>query len=83
MMAWPAIAAARAHDPATRTPFFVAQTDAAPLNVGSVAQAHMRALTRWPQWLQVSDRGVTLHCAASARADAMATMHDASCAPRA
>jgi len=77
MMAWPAIAAARAHNPATRTPFFVAQTDAAPLNVGSVAQAHLRALTRWPQWLQVNDRAVTLLCAASARADAMATMHDA------
>ena len=77
MMAWPAIAAARAHNPATRAPFFVAQTDAAPLNVGSVAQAHLRALTRWPQWLQVNDRTVTLHCAASARAEAMATMHDA------
>ena len=76
MMTWPAVAAARAHDPATRTPFFVAQTGAPPLAVGSVAQTHLRALTRWPQWLHVEPRGVTLHCAASARADALATMHD-------
>ncbi|HEY6513081.1 MAG TPA: DUF4743 domain-containing protein, partial [Burkholderiaceae bacterium] len=75
MMTWPAIAAARAHDPATRTPFEVAQADAPPLAVGAVAQAHLRALTRWPQWLHVEPRRVTLHCAAPARADALATMH--------
>jgi len=36
----------------------------------------MAALRRWPQWLQVQARNVVLHCAASARADALATMHD-------
>jgi 8-oxo-dGTP pyrophosphatase MutT (NUDIX family) len=76
MRAWPAIAAARTHDPATRTPFVVAQADASPLTVGSVAQAHLRALARWPQWLHVDPRRVTLHCAAAARADAMTAMHD-------
>ena len=75
--AWPAIAAARAHDPATRTPFYVAQPDALPLAVGSVAQAHLRALTRWPQWLRIEPRGVTLHCAPAARTDALAAVHDA------
>jgi 8-oxo-dGTP pyrophosphatase MutT (NUDIX family) len=76
MMAWPAMAAASRHDPATRAPFFVAQAGAAPLAVGSVAHAHLRALTRWPQWLHVEPHGVTLHCARAARAGAMATMHD-------
>jgi 8-oxo-dGTP pyrophosphatase MutT (NUDIX family) len=77
MMIWPAIAAARAHDPATRTPFFVAQEGAPPWAVGSVAPAHLRALARWPQWLHIEPRAVTLHCAAPARGDAMAAMHDA------
>ena len=76
MSAWPAIAAARAHDQATRAPFFVGEAGAAALPVGSVARAHLPALRRWPQWLQVDGRGVTLHCAAAARADAMAAMHD-------
>jgi len=77
MIVWPAIAAARAHDAAMRTPFFVASPDAAPLPVGSVAHAHLRALARWPQWLQVDEHRVALRCASAARADAMATMHDA------
>jgi len=76
MVTWPAVAAARAHDPASRTPFLVARSAAPPLVVGSVAHAHRRALTRWPQWLHVEPHGVTLHCAAPARADAMAAMHD-------
>ena len=76
MIMWPAIAAARAHDPATRTPFFVAQDGVPPSTVGSVALEYLRALARWPQWLRVEPRGVTLHCAAAARADAMAAMHD-------
>lgn len=77
MPAWPAIAAARAHDEATRAPFFVGEADAQAVPVGSVARAHLPALRRWPQWLRVDERGVTLHCAAAARADAMAAMHDA------
>jgi 8-oxo-dGTP pyrophosphatase MutT (NUDIX family) len=76
MMAWPAIAAARAHDPATRTPFFVAAPGTPPLTAGSVAHAHVRALARWPQWLHVEQHAVTLHCDSAARADAMAVMHD-------
>jgi 8-oxo-dGTP pyrophosphatase MutT (NUDIX family) len=76
MMIWPAIAAARAHDPATRTPFFVAQEGAPPWTVGSVAHAHLRALARWPQWLHIEPQAVTLHCTASARGDAMGAMHD-------
>jgi len=77
MAAWPAIAAARAHDASRRAPFFVGETGAAPLTIGSVAHAHLPALRRWPQWLQVDERAVTLHCAAAARDDALATMHDA------
>src|SRR5262245_1804714 len=76
MMEWPSIAAARAHDTATRTPFRVAQSDASTLDVGSVARAHLRPLQRWPQWLQVDEQAVTLHCAPAARADALAAMHD-------
>jgi 8-oxo-dGTP pyrophosphatase MutT (NUDIX family) len=76
MMMWPAIAAARAHDPATRTPFFVAQEGALPWPVGSVARAHLRVLARWPQWLHIEPPAVTLHCAASVRGDAMARMND-------
>jgi len=77
MKAWPAIAAARAHDAATRRPFRMAQPDAPALAVGSVAHAHLRALQRWPQWLHADERAVTLHCAPAARADALAAMHDA------
>ena len=40
-MVWSAIAAARAHDPATRVPFFIAGHA-----VGSVTRAHLSALRR-------------------------------------
>jgi len=73
---WSAIAAARAHDPATRTPFFIAQEGASRWAVGSVAHANLRALARWPQWLHIEPHAVTLQCEASARDDAMAAMHD-------
>lgn len=76
MIVWPAIAAARAHDATTRTPFFVASHGAAPWPVGSVAHAHLRALKRWPQWLQVQEHSVTLYCASAQRGEAMASMHD-------
>ncbi|HET7526848.1 MAG TPA: DUF4743 domain-containing protein [Burkholderiaceae bacterium] len=76
MTAWPAIEDASAHDRATRTPFFVAQPGAPALLVGSVAYTHLRALQRWPQWLRIDQGSVTLHCAAAARADALAAMHD-------
>ena len=69
------MAAARAHDATARVPFMVAHGDAAPLEVGSVARAHLGVLQQWPQWLQVHARGVTLLAAPAARADAMAAMH--------
>jgi len=72
---WPAIAAARAHDAATRVPFFVAQPGSPPLHVGSVAPGHLRALQRWPHWVHVDAHAVTLSCAPHARADALAAMH--------
>jgi 8-oxo-dGTP pyrophosphatase MutT (NUDIX family) len=74
---WPALAAARAHDPATRVPFFVAGSAAQPVQAGSVLRAHAAALRRWPQWLQVLDTRITLIAAADAAADAMASMNDA------
>ena len=74
---WPALQAARAHDPATRVPFHVADAHAPPLHVGSVARTHAAVLRRWPQWLQVHDTGITLHAAAAVRADALATMNAA------
>jgi len=77
MIAWPAIEEARAHDRATRTPFLVTPSGAPAVLVGSVAHAHVQALQRWPQWLRIDEHAVTLHCAASARADALATIHDA------
>jgi len=73
--AWSAIAAARSHDTAARLPFVVAQPDARPLDVGSVARGHLRALQRWPRWLHIGPRAVTLSCAPDARADALAAMH--------
>jgi len=77
MTPWPAIAAAVAHDPATRVPFFVAHGDAAPREVGSVARAHARALGRWPQWLHTGDDHITLTAPPAARAEALATLNDA------
>jgi len=50
-MHWPAVAAARAHDPARRLPFFVGAHLA-----GSVAREQLPALRDWPQALRV-DRG--------------------------
>jgi 8-oxo-dGTP pyrophosphatase MutT (NUDIX family) len=76
MTTWPAIAAARSHDTTTRRPFWVAMHEGSPLPVGSVAHAHVRALERWPHWLQIDERGVTLRCAPAAREEALATMHD-------
>ncbi len=54
-MTWPALAAARAHDPALRLPFFIGEHRA-----GSVARAHLGALRDWPQWLAVGGQGVVL-----------------------
>ena len=54
-MHWPAVAAARAHDPARRLPFFIDGH-----LVGSVAREHLAALRDWPQALRVDARAVNL-----------------------
>jgi 8-oxo-dGTP pyrophosphatase MutT (NUDIX family) len=69
-MGWPALAAARLHDPASRVPFAVAGR-----RVGSVARAHLPALRAWPAWLAVADDGVTL--IAPERDSALAAIHAA------
>lgn len=69
-MAWPAIAAARAHDPTTRVPFFIGGHAA-----GSVAQAHADALQRWPAWLRMAPGRVELIAADAARDEALATIN--------
>ena len=56
---WPAIEAALAHDPLARVAFFI-WDGAQPQAVGSVARAHLPALARWPEALQLDDQGVTL-----------------------
>jgi 8-oxo-dGTP pyrophosphatase MutT (NUDIX family) len=76
MQAWPALAAARAHDPATRVPFVV-EHDGSMVEAGSVARPHARELRRWPHWLQVSDERVALVAPVAARADALAEMNHA------
>ena len=52
---WPALAAARQHDPASRLPLVVGNSVA-----GSVALADLHALKAWPQWLHIGDHGVVL-----------------------
>ncbi len=54
-MTWPAVAAARAHDPARRVPFVIGSHLA-----GSVAREHLAALRDWPQALQIGARAVHL-----------------------
>ena len=76
MQAWPALAAAQAHDPATRMPFVV-DLDGARVHAGSVARAHARALHRWPHWVQATDQHVTLIAPAAERAAALAEMNHA------
>jgi 8-oxo-dGTP pyrophosphatase MutT (NUDIX family) len=76
MMRWPALAAARAHDPATRVPFMLAD-GAQRVAVGSVARAHVATLRRWPQWLDVHDAGVTLTAPVAARFDALSHVNAA------
>lgn len=56
-MTWPAIAAARAHDPARRVPFFIGDHLA-----GSVAREHLAALRDWPEVLRVEHGAVHLAC---------------------
>ena len=66
---WPAISAAQAHDAATRLPFFILH-NAQPLRTGSVARAHLPALARWADALQITDHAITLTLPAAATAAA-------------
>jgi len=63
---WPAIAAAQARDEAARVPFSVVHGGRT-WAVGSVARAHLPALTRWPQALHLGSAGVTLRLPAAER----------------
>jgi 8-oxo-dGTP pyrophosphatase MutT (NUDIX family) len=74
--AWPALAAARAHDAAARVPFVVSNGGAT-IVVGSVARAHLAALRRWPNWIEVDPGRVALTAPAAARADALVAMNHA------
>ena len=67
---WSAISAARAHDPATRVPFFIAGHA-----VGTVAHSHVAALQRWPAWLRAEPDGIELIAAVAARDEALATIN--------
>ncbi len=72
---WPALAAARAHDPAMRVPFVLVD-GAVRMEVGSIARAHVSALQRWPQWLEVNEAGVALVAPTAARFDVLARIND-------
>ena len=69
-MAWWQIAAARAHDPATRVPFFIAGHA-----VGSVAHAHVATLQRWPAWLRAAPGRIELIADDAARNEALASIN--------
>jgi len=66
MVDWPAIDAARDHDPDTRRPFLIADAGQ-DLLVGSVARAHLGALAAWPEALRLDGAGVTLTLPAAER----------------
>jgi 8-oxo-dGTP pyrophosphatase MutT (NUDIX family) len=66
---WPAIEEARGQR-VTRTPFHVDGE-----RVGSVADAHLAALRRWPRWIGIADDGVHLRVPPAARDEALAEMH--------
>lgn len=63
---WHALQAATAHDADARVPFHVLQAGQA-LEVGSIARAHLNALVRWPEALQLDDSRVTLTLPATER----------------
>ncbi len=74
MTRWPALTVARAHDTGTRVPFVLID-DGTPTLAGSIARAHVAALRRWPQWLDVHDTGVALVAPAVARFEALARIN--------
>ncbi len=65
---WPAITEAHQADAAARVPFHIRDAGRA-RPVGSVARAHLGALARWPDALEVDAWGVTLRCPAAERVD--------------
>ena len=69
-MVWSAITAARAHNPATRVPFFIAGQE-----VGSVTHAHVAALQRWPAWLRAAPGRIELIADEAARNEALASIN--------
>jgi 8-oxo-dGTP pyrophosphatase MutT (NUDIX family) len=77
--AWPAVAAARSHDPATRVPFYWCdpRRQQHEVEVGSVAPAHIPALARWPRWLRLDARRVNLAVPPEALAGALGEINDA------
>lgn len=68
--AWPALAAARAHDPLLRLPFLINGQRA-----GSVARVHLAALLRWPDCLRVTPQAVELRVAEDERDRALADIN--------
>lgn len=54
-MSWPSVRAAQRHDESARLPFF-----AGGHRIGSVARAHLAALSAWPRWLQVQPAALVL-----------------------
>ncbi|MDP1899606.1 MAG: DUF4743 domain-containing protein [Rubrivivax sp.] len=68
--AWPALAAARAHDRATRVPFTIGGHA-----VGSVAREHLAALAAWPRALALGPGGVALTVPAAERDATLAAVN--------
>jgi 8-oxo-dGTP pyrophosphatase MutT (NUDIX family) len=72
---WPALREARTIDEDARVPFVAVAADGAPVVLGAVARAHLRALQRWPHWLQVSEQRVQLVAPLAAWSDVFAAMN--------
>ena len=63
---WPALLAARDHDPASRVPLHIL-VQGQPVLAGAVARADLPALAAWPDALRITDHGVLLCLPAQAR----------------
>ena len=63
---WPAIEAVQARDAGARLPFHILD-QGQPVPVGSVARAHLPALSAWGDALQISGQAVTLRLPAAER----------------
>jgi 8-oxo-dGTP pyrophosphatase MutT (NUDIX family) len=69
-MIWPALAAARAGDATARLPFFIDG-----VVVGSVARAHLTALSAWSDLVQIDSQGVQMRVAEVKRHGALAAIN--------